>query len=642
MPSQPTVSRPTLPFVFVLTILGLGSGMVFASWKYSVVYARSIAGIVPYPQGSIMEQMTERAWSLINQIEAVFLVWGLPEPAIALGNSAVTGLLYLTAFTALARAVGASRNMALLIAIIHVAAGPGRVGPDYKLTIAGTSDHGILGLAVSLLAVGLAGTGRLGLAGFLAGVGMSLHAVIGAATIAALAVPLAIPSFRPDPAGTRRLLAGLALGLALAAGSYIYCQVSVAPLPVLTDANAYRDVFLSLWDLHRNRQFDQSHWLALLYALTGLGAACWLAVQCRSQPRPGLYYPAVCLTLFLGAIGAYVVFFAFRPYLPAILIAPMPSRLINIANAAAWPLLAGVVLARPSLPRVMGLALMTAVALAVDDRGMLSLAFVKLSMAPGGLGFLMAAVAATVIWAGVERWNGPARTHWAEAALPVIAVLAGGWLACESLYRLFPQLGRAWPAVASAIAVLTVASLVLIAVTVRRPSAAAWRVAVALPFLVLAYLGPLHLVRPAQAGLLSRIEQSGDLLLVAEEVTIADIFLMRRPVLIYPETLDFIPYLPAAGKAVADILADIYGIDYFDPPRATRFEGGLMNGVSRATWESRTPEQWACLSRKYGFRGVIARSIWRLQLPEALPSEAGFSYFTVDPSACPEGPPSGG
>ena len=66
----------------------------------------------------------------------------------------------------------------------------------------------------------------------------------------------------------------------------------------------------------------------------------------------------------------------------------------------------------------------------------------------------------------------------------------------------------------------------------------------------------------------------------------------RRPVLIDGGGLDGLVYAPEGAPMAERILRDVYGLDYFNPPPGARSQGLIPHDLTRAAWESYSPDKW--------------------------------------------------
>jgi hypothetical protein len=91
----------------------------------------------------------------------------------------------------------------------------------------------------------------------------------------------------------------------------------------------------------------------------------------------------------------------------------------------------------------------------------------------------------------------------------------------------------------------------------------------------------------------------------------------RRPVLIDSGALDTMVYAAEGGPATAQIVTDVYGVDFFDPPREMRSSSLIPHDVNRFTWSpSRfSTQRWRELRRTYNVSQIVTRSDYELDLP---------------------------
>jgi hypothetical protein len=89
----------------------------------------------------------------------------------------------------------------------------------------------------------------------------------------------------------------------------------------------------------------------------------------------------------------------------------------------------------------------------------------------------------------------------------------------------------------------------------------------------------------------------------------------RRPVLVDSGALDTMVYAPEGGPATARIVTEVYGIDFFDPPRELRSASVIPHEANKYTWSRFSSQQWRELRRTYNVSQVLTRSDYDLALP---------------------------
>lgn len=95
----------------------------------------------------------------------------------------------------------------------------------------------------------------------------------------------------------------------------------------------------------------------------------------------------------------------------------------------------------------------------------------------------------------------------------------------------------------------------------------------------------------------------------------------RRPLLIDSGGLDALPYVIETGPRLAEILRDVYGIDFFDPPPEARRSGAVPAGFNKVVWEGYTRSQWREIGRRFDVTQVVTSANWSLDLPVGAESQ---------------------
>jgi hypothetical protein len=91
----------------------------------------------------------------------------------------------------------------------------------------------------------------------------------------------------------------------------------------------------------------------------------------------------------------------------------------------------------------------------------------------------------------------------------------------------------------------------------------------------------------------------------------------RRPVLLDGGALDTLPYAPDSGPAMERILREVYGLDFFNPPREVQQAAFIQHNFNRPIWEGYSRLKWQQIGFTFGVTQVLTRAEWRLDLPVA-------------------------
>jgi len=107
------------------------------------------------------------------------------------------------------------------------------------------------------------------------------------------------------------------------------------------------------------------------------------------------------------------------------------------------------------------------------------------------------------------------------------------------------------------------------------------------------------------------------------------------PIIIDPENLDMIPYLPQKADELSKIISIGYGIDYFDPPLEIRKRGSLNDNkvyIYKEIWESRTFMEWQAVKQQLNIYEIAAPLDWEIDLPRVavLKESAIYSLDKID------------
>ena len=89
------------------------------------------------------------------------------------------------------------------------------------------------------------------------------------------------------------------------------------------------------------------------------------------------------------------------------------------------------------------------------------------------------------------------------------------------------------------------------------------------------------------------------------------LYLSNKPLLL-TDTIDFLPYHPYLVNSVKDIMTDVYGYDFFNPPKLNY--PYLDDEFIKKVFEKRTIDEWKDVAKKFNSNVVIAPKNWNLNI----------------------------
>lgn len=540
--------------------LGFAFGVLYPATQVAIEPAQVLAGLVAYPPGNAFWLYETRVWTVLHQILAPLLAVGIQERQLSQLLSGCAGALNFAALAAFGRALGAAPAAAAVAPFLFWALDPVSWGWGYPILVIGhPHTYGTFGLAWAVLACSMLGAGRFAAGAALLGFAPALHPTVGAFTMATTGIAglLGRHSLAPHRA---ELMRGGALGVGLAALSLGLHWVAqpTAPAPDPAAIERLYPVFLREWEAHR-QPFDVTARHVWMLGLEASIALVWMRRDLAAAPA--LLVRTLLVTIGLGVVFALINRYAPLESLPRPVQAAMALRILNFAVIVFIPLLAATL----TQAHASGIALVAA--------------------------SMLAAIA--LLWhrvQGIETWG------IAVVGVIALAEAARGRAAPRDAARA-PQGARPFEVlVAVAVAAGITHALVLSVRSYPRRAAAVLRDRTNDPALAAA-------------------SRTGELLVVAPGVERAQLA-TRRPVVIDPQALDMVAYVPAALPAVARAIEDLYGIDFEAPPAGDRNLSVVPVSTVRKIWEQRSPAEWSAVSREFGVHEILTPAGWRLQLPE--------------------------
>lgn len=569
--------------LWVLVISGLVGfriGLVgYPTWHICVETAQVVAGLVRYPADNPFYIYHTKLWSLVIQACAILLKAGMSEITLSLALSGLLGMISFQALAMVTYAISRDALVAIAASLVVFVSGVTDYGPIYPIWLVGTHhSYGAIGLSTFVLAIGLIASGYLRSGAFLLGVGPAVHPSVGiwVGSVAVAAFAWTFAGLREElrPA-VKYFLAGCAITLLSAAVQVAF----IYDVPQVDAAAVERSfsTFERLWDAHRRARVTFADtgvtFNRTIVALTLI----WLIGFARDLPRSALFL--LRAAAIAGVISLGVVFLTWIPpdSMPRTLSILMPARLLNLNIVLAGPLVIGLVAAyrHRRAAQVLLVGLMA--------------------------GLLL--TSKSLLW----RWLAALGIQpWSVRIDPVLLFEAAGLtIVCVALWQATrlpvdrPLETESPPPVAGRLFRGAVAGVVALAVVLS------WQVT-----------GPRTIFRDRTNDrfFAAVAADRRGLTVSAGSFQLLQLY-TRRPILIDSGALDTMVYAPEGGPATARIVTEVYGIDFFDPPREIWSGSVIPHDANKLTWSRFTGQRWRELRRTYNVSQIVTRSDYELDLP---------------------------
>tara|TARA_B100000767_G_scaffold274387_1_gene307204 strand:+ start:194 stop:1783 length:1590 start_codon:yes stop_codon:yes gene_type:complete len=107
--------------------------------------------------------------------------------------------------------------------------------------------------------------------------------------------------------------------------------------------------------------------------------------------------------------------------------------------------------------------------------------------------------------------------------------------------------------------------------------------------------------------------------LTSTDVCVKTIAISQKPLLMCPESIDYIPYFPSIATPLKKIIEEVFAIP-FDDPKIKNF-GGIHPKEVRLSYETKTKLQWKEAAQNFNLVGLIVPNDWKIDLVVYLSGE---------------------
>ncbi len=604
----------------VTGIIGLFLGLLQPNLQLAVEQGQVLAGTVSYPPDNPYYMYQVNAWNLWGQLAGLGLYLGLSELVVSLIFSGLAGVIFFWGAGLWGLTFSKDVRIAILTPLFLMSMQYtlqlifGGWAFNYPIMLMGhPHTYGMLGFLFVFLVYPLIANDRYKWAFFLLGMIPAFHLSLG--FWAALSV------FAAMLWDWKKLVSNLKyvlIGYGLCVVSFLWQRLAY-PIDRLESSVAatYLDPYLAYWDGHRYGPLLFPAFGIIVVASVVLVGVMGLLLPKLNLSKGEKFLLRSVVIITGMAVGATLVSQLPLPYVNEISVL-LPSRFLNIISLSYVPIFLGLMwqyrntasiqlilpfsLVALSLPYIHVIPPFWTGIMLIIYSLVLPLVIIKQGEYPFWimlLFFVAYAAFDTLIFWGIELLN------IAPLSLLIFVIASGLIIFWRRSAAAEKEQTSVNVIVGRASEIITILSLIVIGGAI-------------IVWVVNSFEEErLPAIYPTQFDpVLEKVSEGEGLLLISSDDQRYLQLRTGRAVLMEPGALDMLPYSVSSAPAVAHILDDIYGVDYFNPPVETRHKGYLapLDSVQEL-WAERTPEEWNALAQQYGFTQVLTSADWELQLP---------------------------
>ncbi len=101
-----------------------------------------------------------------------------------------------------------------------------------------------------------------------------------------------------------------------------------------------------------------------------------------------------------------------------------------------------------------------------------------------------------------------------------------------------------------------------------------------------------------------------------------------KPILLDVSSFDFVPYYPNTAKSLSEVIENVYGIPFDNPPANISNRPFLLDEDIKLIFENYSEKKWKELSKDFNFYGVVVPLEWNLNL-KPIAKNKYFTFYII-------------
>jgi len=557
-----TESREREMGILLLLLSGaagfLLGGLVNGTWQLAVESSQVIAGLVEYPQENPFYLYHSKAWTLLHQVPAILLLFGITEKTVCFILSGFIGLLSFVTVSLFVWVFCGRFLFALACPFVMLFANSTQHFAVYPVWMMGTSNsQGVISAFFVILVITFIASGKNRIGSLVLGIAPAVHLAVGL-----LCWGIVLGALFWDRGLRNQLKANwkyFGLGVAITLLSLVLhwrFTYDSSALQTTADSSSYLYSFVQNWDSHRIPVPWKRTGVQINLAVLSI-SVLWLVKAKRLSDRTRRLLGCLALTAGVGLVCAV---FSWLPLeiLPSKLIILMPARILELNVILFFPLILGLigVTENKAVGAFLFFTLMPALLITENFSSTLFL-------------FMWICLLAVPTLSSFQLKN------------------KNAWALRMDLYG-------------TSVVLLFIISKVALFPDLFRPEPNEYR--------------NFKLSDISNREFFLKTSLNDGILLTAADLHLVQLR-TRRPVLLDGGQLDIVPYTLEAAPAIAAILKEVYGVDYWNPPVESERMATIRGNTNREFWETQNVSHWMEIRRRYGVTNVMTFVNWKLNLP---------------------------